>query len=70
MWVFALCATLISPVILLFTVPVAIGVGGDLVRACGEPVAVVLIGSAAACLVLGRASGALNGHSTDNQEHC
>jgi len=57
MWVVALCAALISPVILIFVVPLAIGIGADLAPACGAPVALVLIASAAACLVVCKASG-------------
>src|SRR3954447_24258068 len=56
-WMLALCAALISPVILIFIVPLAIGVGADLVWACGAPIAVVLIANAAACVVVCKASG-------------
>src|SRR5438309_11839392 len=36
---------------------IQVGIGADLVQACGEPIVVVLIASAAGCLVVCKASG-------------
>ena len=46
-WMFALCAVLISPVILIYGVPVVIGAVTDIVQAGLGPVATVLIADAA-----------------------
>jgi hypothetical protein len=55
-WVLAIGGALLSPVVLIFIVPLAIGVGADLVQAWGEPVAFVLIASAAAWALMMRRS--------------
>ena len=46
-WAFAFCAVLISPVILIYGVPVLVGIVTDFVQAGLGPVAAVLIDSAA-----------------------
>src|ERR1700693_1818262 len=51
-WVLALCAVLISPVILIFGVPLAIGVGTDLVETGAGPILAVLIASTVASVFL------------------
>jgi uncharacterized membrane protein YvlD (DUF360 family) len=51
-WVFSLCAVLISPVIVIFGVPLVIGVGTDVVQAGGGPMAAVVIASTLAILGL------------------
>jgi hypothetical protein len=45
--VFAFCVVLISPVILIYSVPVLVGVVADIVQAGLGPIAAVLIDSAA-----------------------
>jgi hypothetical protein len=47
-WGVALCAVLISPVILVYSVPVALGVVSDIVHAGGGPVVAGSIVSAVA----------------------
>jgi hypothetical protein len=47
-WGVALCAVLISPVILVYSVPVAVGVVSDIVHAGGGPVVAGSIVSAVA----------------------
>jgi len=42
-WVLAFCAVLVSPVILIFGVPLAIGVGTDIVQAGAAPLAAVFV---------------------------
>jgi len=42
-WVLAFCAVLVSPVILIFGVPLASGMGTDLVQAGAAPLAAVFI---------------------------
>jgi hypothetical protein len=54
-WVGAFCAVLISPVILLYTVPVAVVAVSDIVHAGGAAIAAGLIASAATCLMLRQA---------------
>ena len=49
-WVLAFCAVLISPAILIYSVPVVVGAVADIVQAGGGPIAAVLFASAAACL--------------------
>jgi hypothetical protein len=54
-WVLAFCAVLISPVIVIYSVPVLVGAVADVVQAGGGPIAAVLIASAAACLMFRKA---------------
>ena len=51
-WALAFCAVLVSPVILIFGVPLVIGIGTDLVDAGAGPIAAVLIAGTLACLTL------------------
>jgi hypothetical protein len=53
-WVLAFCAVLVSPVVLIFAVPFAIGVGSDIVAAGYAPIATVAVAGSAACLMLRR----------------
>jgi hypothetical protein len=54
-WVLAFCAVLISPVILIYSVPVVVGAVADVVQAGGGPIAAVLIASGAAYLMFRKA---------------
>ena len=47
MWMLAFCAVLISPVILIYGMPVLVGVVADVLQAGLGPIAAVLIASAA-----------------------
>ena len=40
MWILALCASLVSPVVVIFGMPLAIGIGTDIIEAGGGPIAV------------------------------
>jgi hypothetical protein len=51
-WILAFCAVLISPVILIFGVPLAIGIGADVIDAGAGPLGAVLIASTLACLTI------------------
>jgi hypothetical protein len=42
-WILAFCAVLVSPVILIYGVPLAIGIGTEIVQAGAGPIAAVLI---------------------------
>lgn len=53
-WLLAFCAVLVSPVILIFGVPLVVGVGTDLVEAGAGPILAVLIASAVATLFVRR----------------
>lgn len=55
-WVLAFCAVLASPVVLIFGVPLAIGIGADIVDSGAGPPMAVLIATAAACIGLRRPS--------------
>ena len=50
-WFLAFCAVLISPVILIFCVPLAIGVTADVFEMGAGPLVAVLIASALACFL-------------------
>ena len=54
-WVLAFCAVLVSPVILIFGVPLAIGIGTDLVEAGAAPLAVVFVAAGVALFGLRKA---------------
>ena len=51
-WLLAFCAVLISPVILIFAVPLAIGIGADIVHYGAGPVAAVAMAATLASLML------------------
>ena len=54
-WVLAFFAILVSPVVLIFAVPFAIGIGGDIVAAGYAPAAAVFIAVSATALMLSSA---------------
>jgi uncharacterized membrane protein YvlD (DUF360 family) len=54
-WVLAFCAVLVSPVILIFGVPLAIGIGTDLVEAGAAPLAAVFVAAGVALFGLRKA---------------
>jgi hypothetical protein len=51
-WLLAFCAMLVSPVILIFGVPLAIGVGTDIVQAGAAPFTGVLVAAGVTLLSL------------------
>jgi hypothetical protein len=51
-WVLAFCAVLVSPVVLIFAVPFAIGFGSDVVAAGYAPLAAVLVAASLTCVML------------------
>jgi hypothetical protein len=53
-WVLAFCAVLLSPLALIYGVPLAIGAGADIVALGGGPIAAILLASATVCLLLRR----------------
>jgi hypothetical protein len=53
-WVLAFFAVLISPIILIFGVPLAIGVGADVIDSGAGPLGAVLIAITVACLTMKR----------------
>jgi hypothetical protein len=55
-WVLAFCAVLVSPVILIFAVPLAIGIGSDIVTTGAGPIAAIVLAGTLACLTLGKSS--------------
>src|SRR3954463_14687945 len=54
-WALAFCAVLVSPVILIFGVPLAIGLGTDIVQAGAGPLAAVFIAAGITLLGLCKA---------------
>lgn len=54
-WVLAFCAVLVSPVILIFGVPLMIGVGADVVQAGAAPLAAVFTAGSVAFFSLSKA---------------
>ena len=54
-WILAFCAVLVSPVVLIFAVPLAIGLGTDFVQAGAAPLAAVFIASTVALFGLRKA---------------
>lgn len=72
-WGLAVLAILLSPIIVIFTVPLAIGVGFDILDSCGEapfallllaPVAFVLLRLVSPLHVLRHLAAALSGPAT------
>jgi hypothetical protein len=56
-WILALCAALVSPVVVIFGMPLAIGIGTDIIEAGGGPIAAVAIASALAVFGLRKSLG-------------
>jgi hypothetical protein len=54
-WTLAFCGVLVSPVILIFAVPLAIGVGIDIAEWSATPLAAVFVVGSAALLTLCKA---------------
>jgi len=55
-WALAFCAVPVSPVILIFGVPLAIGLGTDIVQSGAGPLAAVFIAASITCVGLCNAS--------------
>jgi putative effector of murein hydrolase LrgA (UPF0299 family) len=53
-WFLAFCAVLVSPVILIFGVPLAVGIGTELVEAGAGPILAVLMTSTVVTLLVRR----------------
>jgi hypothetical protein len=56
-WFLALCAGLVSPLVVTFGVPLAIGIATDIIEAGGSPIAVLAIASALAVFGLRKSLG-------------
>ena len=56
-WTLALSAALVSPVVVIFGLPLAIGIGTDIIEAGGGPIAAVAIASALAVFGLRKSQG-------------